>query len=60
MYCDIMNVIASPDSFRSPQYVIDRIGDFHDVGITEFSPRIPVLKTEIYQELNEEVFSGFD
>ena len=44
----------------SPQYVIDRIGDFLDVGITEFTPRIPVQKTEIYQELDEEVFSAFD
>ena len=43
-----------------PQYVIDRIGDFLDVGITEFTPRIPVQKTEIYQELGEEVFSAFD
>ena len=46
----------------SPQYVIDRIGDFPDVGMTEFTPRIPVpvQKTEIYQELDEEVFSVFD
>ena len=44
----------------SPQYVIDRIGDFLDVGITEFTPRIPVQKTEIYQELDEEIFSAFD
>ena len=55
-----MKVIASPDSIRSPQYVIDRIGDFLDVGITEFTPRIPVQKTEIYQELDEEIFSAFD
>ena len=42
MYGDIMKVIVSPDSIRSPQYVIDRIGDFLDVGITEYTPRIPV------------------
>ena len=60
MYGDIMKVIASPDSIRSPQYVIDRIGDFPDVGMTEFTLRIPVQKTEIYRELDEEVFSAFD
>ena len=42
--------------------MIDHIDDFPDVGMTEFTPRIPVpvQKTEIYQELDEEVFSVFD
>ena len=44
----------------SPQYVIDRIGDFLDVGITEFTPQIRPQRPEIYQELDEEVFSAFD
>jgi len=44
----------------SPQYVIDRIGDFLDVGITEFTPQIRPQRPEIYQELDEDVFSAFD
>ena len=44
----------------SPQYVIDRIGDFLEVGITEFTPQIRPQRPEIYQELDEEVFSAFD
>jgi len=40
--------------------VIDRIGDFLDVGITEFTPQIRPQRPEIYQELDEEVFSAFD
>ena len=44
----------------SPQYVIDRVGDFLDVGITEFTPQIRPQRPEIYQELDEEVFSAFD
>jgi F420-dependent oxidoreductase-like protein len=44
----------------SPQYVIDRIGDFLKVGVTEFTPQIRPQRPEIYQELDEEVFSAFD
>ena len=44
----------------SPQYVIDRIGDFVKVGISEFTPQIRPQRPEIYQELDEEVFSAFD
>ena len=44
----------------SPQYVIDRIGDFLDVGITELTPQIRPQRPEIYQELDEDVFSAFD
>lgn len=43
----------------SKQYVIDRIGDFLEVGITEFTPQIRPQRVEIYQELDEEVFSAF-
>ena len=44
----------------SPQYVIDRIADFAALGITEFTPQIRPQKPEVYQELDEEVFSAFD
>ena len=44
----------------SPQYVIDRIGDFVKGGISEFTPQIRPQRPEIYQELDEEVFSAFD
>ena len=44
----------------SKQYVIDRIGDFLDVGITEFTPQIRPQRPEVYQELDEEVFAAFD
>jgi F420-dependent oxidoreductase-like protein len=44
----------------SPQYVIDRIGDFLDVGVTEFTPQIRPQRPEVYQELDDEVFSAFD
>ncbi|MDA1075384.1 MAG: TIGR03560 family F420-dependent LLM class oxidoreductase [Proteobacteria bacterium] len=44
----------------SPQYVIDRIGDFLDVGISEFTPQIRPQRPEIYTELDEVVFSAFD
>ena len=44
----------------SPQYVIDRIGDFLEVGITEFIPQIKPQRPELYQRLDEEVFSAFD
>jgi F420-dependent oxidoreductase-like protein len=44
----------------SPQYVIDRIGDFIDVGVTEFTPQIRPQRPEVYQELDDEVFSAFD
>ena len=44
----------------SPQYVIDRISDFLEVGISEFTPQIRPQRPEIYQELDEEVFSAFD
>ena len=43
-----------------PQLVIDRIGAFLDVGVTEFIPYIRPQKPEIYQELDEEIFSAFD
>ena len=44
----------------SPQYVIDRIGDFLEVGISEFTPQIRPQRPEVYQELDEEVFAAFD
>ena len=44
----------------STQYVIDRIGDFLDVGVTEFTPQIRPQNPEVYQELDETVFSAFD
>ena len=44
----------------SPQYVIDRIGDFVEEGITEFTPQIRPQRPEVYQELDEEVFAAFD
>ena len=44
----------------SPQFVIDRIGDFLDVGVTEFIPQIKPQRPELYQELDEEIFSAFD
>jgi alkanesulfonate monooxygenase SsuD/methylene tetrahydromethanopterin reductase-like flavin-dependent oxidoreductase (luciferase family) len=43
----------------SPQYVVDRIGDFLEVGIEEFIPQIRPQKPEIYEELDEEVFAAF-
>ncbi len=43
-----------------PQFVIDRIGDFLKVGITEFIPQIKPQRPELYQELDEEIFSAFD
>ena len=43
-----------------PQFVIDRIGDFLEAGITEFIPQIKPQRPEIYQELDEEIFSAFD
>ena len=44
----------------SPQYVIDRIGDYLEVGVTEFTPQIRPQRPEVYQELDEEVFAAFD
>ena len=44
----------------SPQYVIDRIGDFLAVGVSEFVPQIRKQTPEAYQELDEEVFAAFD
>jgi alkanesulfonate monooxygenase SsuD/methylene tetrahydromethanopterin reductase-like flavin-dependent oxidoreductase (luciferase family) len=44
----------------SPEYVIDRIGDYLDVGVTEFTPQIRPQKPDVYQELDEEVFAAFD
>ena len=44
----------------SPQYLIDRIGEFVKDGISEFTPQIRPQRPEIYQELDEEVFSAFD
>ncbi|MEM7079113.1 MAG: LLM class flavin-dependent oxidoreductase [Pseudomonadota bacterium] len=43
----------------SPQYVIDRIRDYLEVGITEFIPQIRPQRVEVYQELDEEVLSAF-
>ena len=43
----------------SPQYVIDRIGDFLAVGVDEFTPQIRPQRPEVYQELDEEVLSAF-
>ena len=44
----------------SPQYVIDRIGDFVALGISEFTAQIRPQNPETFQELDEEVFSAFD
>ena len=44
----------------SPQLVIDRIGAFLEVGVSEFIPYIRPQSPEVYQELDEEVFSAFD
>ena len=44
----------------SPQYVIDRIGDFVKVGISEFTPQIRPQRPEIYEALDEEVCAAFD
>jgi len=44
----------------SPQYVIDRCGDFIDAGVDEFCLQSIPQKPEVYQELNEEIFSAFD
>ena len=55
--------IRGDDDWRmigSPQYVIDRIGDFLDVGVTEFIPHFKVVGPELFQELDEEIFSAFD
>ena len=44
----------------SPQLVIDRIGAFLKVGVSEFIPYIRPQSPEVYQELDEEIFSAFD
>ncbi len=44
----------------SPQYVVDRCGAFIDAGVDEFCLQSIPQKPEIYQELNEEIFSAFD
>lgn len=44
----------------TPQYIIDKIGDYIDVGISEFTPQIRPQKPEIYRELDSEVLSAFD
>ncbi len=43
-----------------PQYVIDRCGAFIDAGVDEFCLQSIRQKPEIYQELNEDIFSAFD
>ena len=43
-----------------PQYVIDRIGDFLDVGVSEFIPHFKVKSPVLFQELDDEIFSAFD
>ena len=44
----------------SPQYVIDRCGAFIDAGVDEFCLQSIEQRPEVYQELDEEVFSAFD
>ena len=44
----------------SPQYVIDRCGAFIDAGVDEFCLQSIQQKPEVYEELNEEIFSAFD
>ena len=43
-----------------PNYVIDRAKDFIDAGVGEFCLQSIPQKAEIYQELDEEIFSAFD
>ena len=42
------------------QYVIDRCGAFIDAGVDEFCLQSIEQRPEVYQELDEEVFSAFD
>ncbi len=44
----------------SPQYVIDKCGDFIDAGVSEFCLQSILQRPDIYQELDEEVFPAFD
>ena len=44
----------------SPQYVVDRCGAFIDAGVDEFCLQSIEQRPEVYQELDEEVFSAFD
>ena len=44
----------------SPQYVIDRCGAFIEAGVDEFCLQSIPQKPEVYQELNEEIFSAFE
>ena len=43
-----------------PQYVIDRCGDFIDAGVEEFCLMSVGQKTEVYEELDQEILSAFD
>jgi len=42
------------------QYVIDRCGDFIEAGTDEFCLQSLPQKGDVYQELDEEIFSAFD
>ncbi len=44
----------------SPQFVIDRIGDFIDAGVQEFCFYSIPQKPHVYQELNEDILPAFD
>ena len=44
----------------SPQYVIDRIGDFIEAGVQEFCFASIPQKPHVYQELNEDILPAFD
>ena len=43
-----------------PQYVIDRCGAFIDAGVDEFCLQSIRQQPEVYQELDEEIFSAFE
>ena len=44
----------------SVNYVIDRAKDFIDAGCEEFMLQSNEQRPEVYQQLNEEIFSAFD
>ena len=44
----------------SVQYVIDRCADFIEAGVDEFCLQSILQRPDVYQELDEEIFSAFD
>ncbi|PZC44568.1 MAG: Flavin-dependent oxidoreductase, luciferase family [Chloroflexi bacterium] len=44
----------------SPQYVIDKCGDYIEAGVEEFCLASVKQKPEFYQELDAEIFPAFD